>query len=160
MKWFLDTEFIEAGRLYPLQLISIGLVCEDGREFYAVSGEFSESLASDWVRANVFPQLGSGWRMTCREIAGQVAEFVRGDSAPEFWGYYADYDWVVFCQLFGTMMQLPKGFPMYCRDIKQWADQLGGVRIPKPDVEIHHALTDAMWVKEAHDFLISLPTHK
>jgi hypothetical protein len=153
MKWFLDTEFIEAGRLYPLQLISIGLVCEDGREFYAVSGEFSEPLASDWVRANVFPQLGSGWRMTCREIAGQVAEFVRGDSAPEFWGYYADYDWVVFCQLFGSMIDLPKGWPMYCHDIKQWCDSLGNPRLPEQASGQHNALNDARWNKRAYEFL-------
>lgn len=72
---------------------------------------------------------------------------------PEFWGYYADYDWVAFCQLFGSMVELPKGFPMYCRDIKQWADDLGGIRIPKPEREIHHSLVDALWVKEAHLFL-------
>ena len=41
---------------------------------------------------------------------------------PEFYGYYSDYDWVVFAQLFGTMMDLPKGFPMYCKDLKQYKD--------------------------------------
>lgn len=34
----------------------------------------------------------------------------------------ADYDWVVLCQLYGTMMDLPKGWPMYCRDVKQLCD--------------------------------------
>lgn len=72
---------------------------------------------------------------------------------PEFWGYFSDYDWVVFCQLFGTMIELPKGFPMYCRDIKQMADQMGDIRIPKPEVNIHHALADARWVKTAYDYL-------
>jgi hypothetical protein len=41
---------------------------------------------------------------------------------PVFYGYYADYDWVVFCWLFGTMMQLPNGFPMFCKDLKQMLD--------------------------------------
>ncbi len=43
---------------------------------------------------------------------------------PEFYAYYADYDWVLFCSLFGRMMDLPKGFPMYCRDLKQTLDEI------------------------------------
>ena len=41
---------------------------------------------------------------------------------PEFYAYYADYDWVVFCWLFGRMVDLPEGFPMYCIDLKQELD--------------------------------------
>ena len=41
---------------------------------------------------------------------------------PQFYGYYSDYDWVVFCWLFGKMIDLPKGFPMYCIDLKQLLD--------------------------------------
>ena len=44
-------------------------------------------------------------------------------SKPEFYAYYADYDWVVFAQLFGSMINLPKGFPMYCKDLKQELDR-------------------------------------
>lgn len=40
-------------------------------------------------------------------------------SDTEIYGYYADYDWVVFCSLFGRMIDLPSGMPMYCRDLKQ-----------------------------------------
>jgi hypothetical protein len=43
---------------------------------------------------------------------------------PEFYGYYCDYDWVVFCWIFGKMNNLPKGFPMYCRDLKQTLDEV------------------------------------
>lgn len=45
-----------------------------------------------------------------------------GYHQPEFWGYYGDYDWVVFCSLFGKMINLPQGFPMYLRDLKQALD--------------------------------------
>jgi hypothetical protein len=51
MKYFLDTEFIE--QPCTIQLISIGLVAEDGREFYAISNEFDVNLASPWVMENV-----------------------------------------------------------------------------------------------------------
>ncbi len=65
-----------------------------------------------------------------KKIATEVLMFVNPPeeikipAEPEFWAYYADYDWVVFCQLFGTMMDLPKGFPMYCLDLKQLQDEI------------------------------------
>jgi hypothetical protein len=40
-----------------------------------------------------------------------------------FKAYYADYDWVMLCTIFGTMMYLPEGFPMYCVDLKQELDR-------------------------------------
>lgn len=46
----------------------------------------------------------------------------------EFYAFYADYDWVVFCWLFGRMVDLPKGFPMYCTDLKQILDEKQKVR--------------------------------
>lgn len=69
-----------------------------------------------------------------------------------FWGYYADYDWVVFCQLFGTMMDLPKGWPMYCRDLKQWSDTIGAPKFEGPKGE-HNALEDAKWNAKLYEHL-------
>jgi hypothetical protein len=78
-------------------------------------------------------------------------------SKPIFYGYYADYDWVVFCQLFGKMVDLPEGFPMYCRDIKQIADMLGGVVLPQPAEGVEHdALEDARWNKRVYEYLCTL----
>lgn len=155
VKYFLDTEFIEAGRKNPLQLISIGIVCEDGREGYSVSNEFDETLASDWVKENVISKLNPMIpRQPVWMIAKEVEQFIlEGSGKPEFWAYYADYDWVVFCQMFGTMMDLPKGFPMYCRDIKQLCDDLGNPRLPKQESGEHNALEDARWNKQAYDYL-------
>ena len=55
MRYFYDTEFIEDGR--TIELISIGVVAEDGREYYAVSTEFDPERAGSWVRANVLTKL-------------------------------------------------------------------------------------------------------
>lgn len=55
MKYFVDCEFIEDGR--TIDLISIGIVASDGREYYAISTEFNEAKASDWVRKNVLANL-------------------------------------------------------------------------------------------------------
>ena len=140
--WF-DTEFIEDGR--TIQPISIGMVREDGAEYYAEFA-FDEKAASAWVVDNVLPHL-EGNPKSREAIAQEIAEFA-GD-APEFWAYYADYDWVLLCQIYGPMIALPKGWPMYCRDLKQLADQLE-VRFPAQVSAEHHALADARWVRDCH----------
>ncbi len=150
MRYWFDTEFIEDGK--TIDLISIGIVAEDGRTFYAEAKECDYDRASEWVKDNVFPHLvGEAYRLPRATIAADIVEFV-GDK-PEFWGYYADYDWVVLCQLYGTMMDLPKGWPMYCRDIKQWCDSMGNPRLPEQAGAEHNALQDAQWNRRAWEFL-------
>jgi hypothetical protein len=72
------------------------------------------------------------------------------------WAYYGDYDWVVLCQLFGTMMDLPEGWPMFAMDVKQLCVSLGDPRLPEQTSAEHHALSDARWTREAWDFLVRL----
>ena len=55
MKFFYDTEFIEDGK--TIDLISIAIVAEDGREYYAISKEFKARRASFWVKENVLKYL-------------------------------------------------------------------------------------------------------
>lgn len=81
-----------------------------------------------------------------------------GTDKPELWAYYADYDWVVLCQLFGTMMDLPNGWPMYCRDVKQLCDELGNPKLPEQGKSEHHALADARWTRQAWAFLKATPS--
>ncbi len=151
MKFFLDTEFIEAGRFRPIELLSIGIVSDDGRELYLEHRDAITSDANQWVRDNVLPHL-QGPRLPLLAIQERILAFI-GEGKPEFWGYYADYDWIVFCQIFGAMVDLPKGWPMYCRDIKQLCDSLGNPKLPKQASSEHHALNDARWNKLAHEFL-------
>jgi hypothetical protein len=136
--WF-DTEFIEDG--HTIDLLSIGMVREDGGTYYAEPVEADLSRASEWVRANVLPHL-TGPRKPRRVIAEEIVEFV--GPSPEFWAWYADYDWVALCQLYGRMIDLPDGWPMYCRDFKQVCDERGW-RIQQKD-SIHNALGDARWL--------------
>jgi hypothetical protein len=164
VRYFLDTEFYEDGRV--IDLISIGIVAEDGREFYACSTEAQLHRVSPWVRENVLPQLpgyGTPAWMSRAAILEAVAfggldrfeePFIRFDSNPEFWAYYADYDWVAFCQLFGTMMDLPERFPKFCRDLKQLSCDLGSPEHPPQLYGEHNALADARWNKLLYEFLI------
>lgn len=148
-RYYLDTEFIERPGL--LDLISIGVACEDGREFYAVSSEFDESQASEWVRVNVLAKLGDARRETRAQIRDGLLAFIR-DTRPEFWGYFADYDWVLLCWLFGAMVDLPKRFPEFCLDLKQVMHERGITKdmLPPQPKDAHHALADARWMREAH----------
>jgi hypothetical protein len=183
MKYFLDTEFYENG--VTIDLISIGIVAEDGREFYACSTDARLHEVSPWVREHVLPQLplysDAAW-LHRKFIARRVESFISvpttgsghfmyspsaddpraPDRDAEFWAYFADYDWVVFCQLFGTMINLPLRFPRYCMDLKQWAKQLnvhkGLAGWPKQESGEHNALADARWNKELYAYISAIET--
>jgi hypothetical protein len=156
MKYFLDTEFYEDGS--TIDLISIGVVAEDGREFYACSTDAQLHRVSPWVREHVLPQLppysADSWRSR-PWIATNLRGFLEeGGGKPEIWGYYADYDWVVVCQLYGTMMGLPKTFPMFCRDLKQLSVDVGSPEHPPQPTGEHNALADARWNRDLYTFLM------
>lgn len=156
MRYWYDTEFHEDGRI--IDLISIGIVAEDGREYYAISKEFNRDYAIEknpWLVENVFPHLptdpkNSRWKYR-PEIRDELLEFMDPEKygKPELWAYYADYDHVALCQLFGRMIDLPKGWPMYTRDIKQLHVMVGKPLLPAPPVGEHDALVDAHWNEKA-----------
>jgi hypothetical protein len=155
MRYWFDTEFIEDGK--TIDLISIGIVAEDGRIYYAESSEFGAEPASPWVTEHVLSQLGPVEQRKPRSrIRDELRAFIH--DKPEFWAYYGAYDWVALCQLFGTMTQLPAGWPSYCRDVKQWCDDLGNPKLPKQSTRGHHALNDALWTRQAWEFLLSMST--
>lgn len=255
-KFFYDTEFLEGpqkkrflgipyGDTAPtIDLISIGIVSDSGKEYYAVSKDFNlweawnrYDLAEQtnyekangfsgrktyWIRENVlypifydlfkkhnkmevddyfgnlknfigdmerdmkrafkkFKSLISLYGKSRKQIAEEVQEFIIPKKGIhllpiELWGYYSDYDHVVFCWLFGKMLDLPDGFPMYTKDLKQSYDfynknfkkrkSLNAVMphlidfenlkdhpdYPKQENE-HNALSDARWNKKFYEFL-------
>lgn len=166
MKIFFDFEFIEDGPAFVMEPISIGMFREDGAELYREFKDVDWSLANQWVLDNVKPHLyGSqdfdkalrtGVLNSKGNIAKEIIDFA-GES-PEFWAYFADYDWVILCQLFGRMVDLPKGWPYFCLDIKQYMYHLD---VKKEDMNIensleHHALADAYWNYNAYNYLKSV----
>jgi hypothetical protein len=150
-----------------IDLISIGIVSDDGREYYAISKDFN--LYEAWNRYDLKPDIDNGgmkkvywirenvllpiyheviqgdmrnsfdfsyktmlyimtvYGKTNYQISEDIKDFIgsyRDDfEEPEFYGYFCGYDWVCFCWLFGKMIDLPEGFPMYCRDLKQVMDE-------------------------------------
>lgn len=225
MNYYYDTEFLEGtqtkiflgihvGKTKPtIDLISIGIVSEDDREYYAISKDFNLKEAWNrfdtipatptepkekvyWIRENVlkpiwvdfcnkgftlkdspmtpygidtlftynnFKKLLKKYGKSNKQIASEIIEFCnpfhRGysldgadrhtigsvyissepisledinkwdlkyifeKSNPVLYAYYGAYDHVAFCWLFGKMINLPKGFPMYSVDLKQMLDE-------------------------------------
>jgi hypothetical protein len=179
MRYWYDTEFLEDGR--TIELISIGIVAEDGREYYAVNQEITRGRLNkrirchDWLMANVVPSLPKpygdwnnhmpkSWLFDYNSplvkpkhvIANEVREFLcspREKKSPELWANYAAYDHVVLCQLWGRMIDLPKGMPMYTNDIQQEARRLLGAKLPKQTDGEHNALADARHCRDCWEVL-------
>ena len=133
-RYFYDCEFIEDGR--TIELISIGVVAQDGREFYAVSTDFDPETAGTWVRRNVLDKLPSpsdrSWRSRSR-IRDELFEFLVAPGLPvELWAWYAAYDHVVLAQLWGAMPAMPNEVPRLTREIRQHWEAAGCPPIPEP----------------------------
>jgi len=145
VRFFYDCEFIEDGK--TIDLVSIGVVDAEGREFYAVSTEFDDTRAGPWVRANVLPKLPSpadrAWRSRER-IKADLLEFLTAAGAEiELWAWIAAYDHVVLCQLWGAMPALPRPLPRFTRELRQRWEDAGRPPLPAPPQDAHDALADA-----------------
>ncbi|MEU9670421.1 3'-5' exoribonuclease [Streptomyces bobili] len=160
-----DLEFLEDGR--HIELISIGMVCDDGREYYAVNRDMPvrKIRKHQWLMENVVPSLPKGhgdqrlhmpkrWlfhyadhRVKHRTtIAAEVAKFIQA-SGPDvqLWANYGAYDHVCLAQLWGRMIDLPEGVPMFTHDIQQERTRLGLAwdDLPQQESGEHNALADA-----------------
>jgi hypothetical protein len=151
MNFYFDTEFFENGK--TIELISIGIVAEDGDEFYTeVEGV---KITDPWLKENVEPYL-IGSTMPYDKIGTEILGFVTSKTfKPVFWAYYADYDWVAFCQLYGRMVDLPSIYPMFCMDLQQELFRNSIKNIPIENEQEHSALADAIWTKKVHEWLTS-----
>ncbi len=293
MNYYIDTEFLEGVQKenFPISLfrkktpntidlISIGIVAEDGREYYAISKDFNlkeawnrfdiikgdstmvKSIGDNvyevknyWIRENVIlpiyyelclkdndisvinygnynnfivaiessnsykdvyknlKRLINKYGKTNKQIVKEVKDFVSQKNLldknvidhygftsnalktfkgrmsciehnfgkPEFYAYFADYDWVAFCWLFGKMIDLPDGWPQYCKDLKQELDTIvDAMHLERPSISKeqclkelksldfkyskliypkqtneHNALADAKWNFELHKFILT-----
>ena len=145
MRFFYDTEFIEDG--VTIDLVSIGVVDETGREFYAVSTEFDPDRAGLWVRQNVLdklpPPADPAWRSR-KQIRDDLLDFLNAPGEDiELWAWFAAYDHVALAQLWGAMPALPREIPRYTKDLRQRWEDLKRPRLTPPPADEHSALADA-----------------
>lgn len=179
-----DCEFARTSG--QIDLVSIGMVDDRDRRYYAISREcdLSALLADGWLMRNVVSALPLtrttgpdgdflAWDpdkpdfdkvKTRAQIAREVEGFVldtahRGRTGMlphvELWANYGAYDHVALCQLFGTMMDLPEGFPRWSHDIQQEAERLGlsDKDLPQQASGQHNALADALHQQEIRRWL-------
>jgi len=184
MRFYYDTEFAEDG--HTVGLLSIGIVADDGREYYAVVDDaelLNEAAANPWLRDNVLPSLPVkdystrtpatrwGWdaahpdygRILTRDvIAREVREFLAPQllsftpgAGCELWADYGAYDHVALAQLFGPMIELPPGIPMWTNDLRQEIARLGlaDADLPQQEAGQHNALADARHNRAIAQFL-------
>ncbi len=146
MNYFLDTEFEEDGE--TIMPISLAIVRENGPDLLVeFDFDWNRARKNPFVKKNVLPYVGKQLELSREEGAKAIVDLVGDDPSPVFWAYYADYDWVLLCQLFGRMIDLPDHFPKYCMDLQQWWIQIGHPKDAKPEKprEEHNALADAYW---------------
>ena len=134
MKIFFDTEF--TGLHKNTTLISIGLVDEDGRTFYAEFSDFDECQCDDWIHENVIKHL----KFANAPYSSPVTNIFEND-----WEVYGDkpyirevlYDWlskydtvelvsdvchydmILFIDIFGGAFDIPSNVNPACHDINQ-----------------------------------------
>lgn len=147
MRFFYDCEFIEDGQ--TIDLLSIGMVTEDGDELYVVSTECDTSRANSWVKRNVLPKLPNpnddAW-CSREKMRERIVQFwgTHADSNPmELWAWVAAYDHVALCQLWGDMAALPPRVPRFTYELKQYWLHSGKPAIPGKPADAHDALADA-----------------
>lgn len=121
MRIYLDTEF--TGLQLPTSLISIGIVDDDGREFYAELTDYNRDQINPWLQANVIDNLlgleplgkpnaslalPAGFYCGNRQrISADLRTWLALYDSVEVWSDCLAYDWVLFCDLFGGALNLP-----------------------------------------------------
>ena len=147
MRFFYDCEFIEDG--VTIDLVSIGVVDERGREYYAVSTEFNPERAGDWVRSHVLTKLplpsDPAWRSRTAIRRSLLEFFTASGDRVELWAWLAAYDHVALAQLWGPMPALPRALPRFTRDLRQRWEDAGRPTLPPPPSDAHDALADARY---------------
>ena len=126
MKVFFDTEF--TGLHAKTTLISIGLVDEDGRTFYAEFTDYDKKQLDGWLQDNVIDNLtisnsgsvahmlaaGEGVDLMDRfagrtpYIREKLEKWLSAYDSVEMWSDCLAYDWVLFNNIWGHAFDIPK----------------------------------------------------
>lgn len=177
-KIFFDTEF--TGLHQKTTLISIGLVSETGKTFYAEFSDYDREQIDDWLQDNVLSRLTNQGMLhnSFKEKEGNarcfgntrvIKEFLKSwllqFEEIEMWSDCISYDWMLFCELFGGALNIP-GHVYYipfdiCTIFKQRGidpdisrEQFSGADKNPGDVPKHNALWDAQLIMQCYKTLM------
>ncbi len=162
MKLFIDTEFTDLTQ--SAQLLSLALVSECGKAFYAVFDDYDKEKCSDFVCREVIPYLEletnnlkpqiTYLKTNTQEIKTALLKWLSQFEIIQMWADVPYYDWVLFCELFGGALFIPKQIHYMCMDLAtclyvkgydiktERIKLLNQEEIPE-GYHIHNALSDA-----------------
>lgn len=149
MNLFFDCEF--TGLHKDTTLVSIGIVAENGKKFYAESADYDESQCDDWIKENVLAHtiLAGNDALAARlgadedtmvvlggkaDIRHEISEWLKQFDSVQLISDVCHYDMVLLIDIFGTAFDLPKNVSAVCHDISQ-------------DIARHYGISD----REAFD---------
>ena len=180
IKLFFDTEF--TGLHQNTTLISLGIISEDNKTFYAEFNDYDISQVNDWIQKHVIDNLKFYYNNTnlifddmnnnvsvygnSQFIRDQLINWLNQFDTVECWSDCLAYDWVLFCDLLsndGTALTLPENIYYIPFDICT----LFKVAKIDPDInreefaeieddsisEKHNSLWDAFIIKKCFDKL-------
>ncbi len=177
---FLDCEF--TGLVKNAELISLCLYQDDGCYFYAEFNDYATDLLTPWHYENVLSHLDYNnmprfgeitddiWRIKDdkNQVTIKLKEWLSKFEQVEIWGDVPVYDWVLFCDLFGGGLELPKNILYMPMDLATLAkiktenpdfprfDEFVAAELPtNENLKQHNALFDAMVTKYWHKKLIT-----
>lgn len=131
-KLFFDTEF--TGLHQKTTLISIGIISECGKTFYAEFTDYNKRQVDNWLQENVISKLflyekedfkiyNVGEKAVGKKVVSGQDTMVLGNKQVvkqylkewlsqfekvEMWSDCLSYDWVLFCQIFGHAFKIPE----------------------------------------------------
>ena len=176
MKIFFDTEF--TGLHQNTTLISIGLISEDDKTFYAEFNDYDKNQIDDWLKNNVINNLKFNnynafmpsyslenveMKNSTDLIRHELEQWLNQFNDIEIWSDCLSYDWVLFNQIWGHAFNIPKNIYYIPFDICTLF-KLKGI---DPDINReefcslsgdnkHNSLWDAKVIKKCYEKLMGV----
>jgi len=172
---FFDTEF--TGLHQGTTLISLGIVADDSKMFYAEFTDYDKTQIDLWLQTNIINKLilkpnsirvaksGDTYiRHGKDKIREYLLEWLSAYDKIEMWSDCYAYDWVLFNNLFGTAFDIPKNISYIPLDLSTLF-KIKGVDpdtsredfvkdILKVEPCKHNALWDAVVIKACYNKLM------
>lgn len=157
MKLFFDCEF--TGLRKDTTLVSIGIVAENGKRFYAEFADYDESQCDDWIKENVLKhtifvgndtlaaRLGEDSNTMVIlgskvDIRYELGEWLKQFDEIQLVSDVCHYDMVLLIDIWGNVFDLPGNVSAVCYDINQ-------------DIARHYGISDREAFDKSREDIVS-----
>ena len=165
-KIYFDTEF--TGLHKDTTLISIGMITEDGRKFYAEFDDYDKTQVNDWIQENVIDNLlydnnMKVWKIDIdkndtfvygskNDIKDALIDWLSSYDKVQFVSDVCHYDFVLLIDIFGGAFDLPNKISPCCIDLNTMISMLDRID--------HREAFDVSREKLLERFHVSVPGEK